>query len=294
MRGFVAVVLAMLLVVPSPATAAEAVELAGSTVVTAERSGQLRVSVPHDAVVHASSFATVTGDGRFFGVALTRIGDDTSLKASHMHYPEAEGSRYTSKSIRLDAEDSDDPDQGDPLGVPTGRACSSECRLPAGEYDLLVVTDGAPVQATITIEGLSAALQLDDSALRPLRTAQVTSDPKVIDWGDAISGGRGVSFWGVARHDAPSLAYTQMLSHVDANVAGTFEVTFCVTIDDTCASQSSRHNYAANVVEGREGLSSYGSQDLPAGDHGLEVSYSYDGIGGGESGYASAALFIYP
>lgn len=294
MRGIVVVVLTVLLVVPSPVAAAEVVELRATTVVTTERSGQVRVVVPQDAAVDAKSFATVTGDGRFFGVVLTRVGDETSFKASHMHYPPDGDFRYTSRSIRLDAEDAEEPDPLNPLAVPKGRSCSSDCRLPAGEYDLLVVADGSPVEATMTIGGLSGALDLDASVLLPLRTSQVTSDPEVVDWGESVNGGGGASFWGGHRHDAPSLAYTQWKSHVDAKVAGTFEITFCVTVDGACHHQSNRHTYAANAVEGPEGLSSYGSQDLPAGDHGLKASYAWNAVGGGESDYAPSALFIHP
>lgn len=295
MRGLVVAVLTTLLIVPSPAaTAAEIVELAGDTVVSTERSGQLRVSVPQDAMVDAMSFATVTGEGRFFGVVLTRVGDETAFKASHMHHPADGDDRYTSRSIRLDAEDSDDPETLNPLGVPTGRACSVDCRLPAGEYDLLVVADGAPVRAALKIGGLDGAVALDGASLRPLRTSQAISDPRAIDWGSLIAGGGGLSFWGVSSHDGPSLVYSQMTSHVDATVAGKFEISFCVTVDGDCHTESSRHTYAANAVEGPEGLASYGSQDLPPGDHGLEASFTWDAVGGGEAHYDHAALFIHP
>ena len=297
MRGIVLVLLAAVLVVPSPVAAAEtgAVELTGSTVVTTARSGQVRVSVPHDATVDAASFATVTGEGRFFGVVLTRAGDETSFQASHMLYPAEEGGfRHSASSVRLDAVDADEPDPLNPLDVPTGRACSQDCRLPAGEYDLLIVADGAPVRATITVEGLNGARELDATGLDPLRTEQMVSDREVRAWEGTINGGYGLSSTTGFFDQDPGLVFSTLRSHVTSELAGTLEITFCVTVESECHDQSSRHAYVANAVQGPEGLSSYGSQALPAGRHGLQVSYQRDGFGSGEFHYERAAVFIYP
>lgn len=294
MRGFMVLVLAALFFVPSTTAAAETVELAGTTTVSTDRSGQIRLTVPNDAVVDPASFATVTGDGGFFGVVLTRVGDDTSFKASHMLYPADGDFRYTSTSVRLDAQDADEGDPANPFDVPGGRACVSDCRLPAGAYDLLVVADGAPVHAKLTIAGLTGAVDLGATLLRPLRTQQVDGDPRTIDWGATLGSGGGGSFWGTFAHERASMAYTSIASSVDAKVVGRFDLTFCVTVDGECAGSSTNHLYAANVVEGPEGLRSFGSYDLAPGSRGLETSYSWDGVGGGSAEYEHAALFIHP
>lgn len=294
MRGLMVLVLSAVFFVPSTVAAAETVELAGTTTVSTDRSGQIRLSVPNDAVVDAASFATVTGDGGFFGVVLTRVGDDTSFKASHIRYPADGDFRYTSTSVRLDAQDADEGDPVNPFDVPEGRACVSDCRLPAGDYDLLVVADDAPVHAKITIEGLAGAVDLGGALLRPLRTHQVSGHPTTIEWGSALGAGAGGSVGGIPAHDTASFAYTTIASSVAAKMVGRFDLTFCVTVDDECAGSSTRHLYAANAVEGPEGLSSFGSYDLAPGDHGLKTSYSWEGVGGGSAEYRYAALFIHP
>lgn len=140
------------------------ITLAGTTVVTANRSAWVPVRLPRAVDFDPSRHVSLDARGRLAGVFLKKTGAWNSPVASRVliGWCGTPGCPPTfPKNGRSE------------VFVPGGNGVTG--RLPAGEYRLYVVTDGAPVRATITLRGVGGGT----IRLTPTRPARVAVlDPK--------------------------------------------------------------------------------------------------------------------
>lgn len=180
MRGAVVRVLvlclALSLTAGTPPAHAGVTSLAGKTVLKGDSSSRMRVRVPADAVVDLTSTAApdgtlapkalkTRGGSGHVGFLLIRAGrvDDLSIVAARLPHPLHNGNDVISavghgRPAASDAEEA---------MIPTGEdqpASCTRCRVPAGVYDLHLLTSGSAA-VTITLEGLEGR-----TVLRPATT----------------------------------------------------------------------------------------------------------------------------
>ena len=257
-----------------------------------DESGRIELLVEQDVTI-SSTGITVESDGEWAGVVIADLDDDSAFSARRIQYPEY---RSGGASITLDAADAGPPPF--PYGLIRGaggsRLCSSGCRIPAGSYSVIAITDGgAPVTIAIEIDDADGPLTPIEE-LRPVVTHAIEPPPIEHVWHpDGSSGGGGQWTAWIAGKDA-AIALTQLRSVVESGLVGRLRITGCATVDNECSGGTHGHLYAANAVQGREGLTSFDTKDMPAGQHGLSLSYSYDQFGGGEFEVSLRSLWVYP
>lgn len=183
MRGAVVRVLVLCLALSLTAGTAPAhagvTTLAGKTVLKGDASSRMRVRVPADAVVDLTSTAApdgtlapkalkTSGGKGHVGFLLIRAGrvDGLSIVAARLPRPLHNGNDVISaighgRPAAADAEEALIPTGGDQP------ASCTRCRVPAGVYDLHLLTSG-PAAVTITLEGLKGR-----TVLRPATTTRV-------------------------------------------------------------------------------------------------------------------------
>lgn len=170
MRGAVVRVVILCLAVSLTAGTAPAgagiPTLAGTTVLKGDSNSRMRVRVPADATIDLTSTAAAdgtlapkamktSGGKGHVGFLLIRAGrvDDLSIVAARLPRPLHDGDDVISavghgRPARADAEEATLP------GGDDQPATCTRCRVPAGVYDLHLLTSG-PATVTITLDGLA-------------------------------------------------------------------------------------------------------------------------------------------
>jgi hypothetical protein len=153
---------------PAAAGPPKRVTLAGVNVVTAARSASMAVWLPRDADVRWFDDLLIRGRGRIIAFALHRDGGCDGLvwncTAMLVRYGECPLRACTPAH------------RGDRIPVVTPEYVDRPFvgRLSAGAYHLHVVTDGAPVTATIRLRGLSGRRSLRPTGPAPGRVGEPT------------------------------------------------------------------------------------------------------------------------
>jgi hypothetical protein len=276
---------------PAAADSGPPVQLVEGLTISTSRSVRVPIDVPADLSFDLTSLSA-SGPGDFIGVVLERPGDPAAFSAYNLRYPaDSSGFAYVSTGITLAEQDAQ------PAGLllspdVTTRQCSTQCRLPAGAYELLVITDEAPITVTVRGDGTSFT-ELNGSDFAPLATVQHVAEPHTVDWGDQLpttgAGGSSAQF-GEQRE---ALAYRMVETAVNAELAASVTVDACATVDAQCNQSATTHTYIGNRFQGPEGRTSYEHLELPAGDHGLQLTYDYGEVGGGTLVYTQHMLLIY-
>ena len=127
---------------------------AGSVTVSGSEAGRVRLVVPADATLDVIDGVTLQGDSGWAGYLLTRPGfqpDDFFAYAISTPGPE-QGAPLRVQQGSLAAEDREE-------GSTTN---CTDCPVPAGTYDLYLLTDGDPVSVTLTLGGLDGAATVTD------------------------------------------------------------------------------------------------------------------------------------
>jgi hypothetical protein len=217
-------VLLLLPVVPLTAGASvQPPELAGSTVVTAARSGYVDVGLSRDVRLSPryrdNPDVSVTGQGRLVGLWLEAL-DPTGDQLEVMRVPSFLGGRTRTSGTTEPAPQC----SSDPLGLPS--SCSTPTPkaivLHRGRYRLTVLTDGHPLTLRLHLSGLGGSARLRPvhalrSAELPLPLRETVGD-RVVTYGatgpvagrvrawvaaTATTSGTQVDGWSLCeRHDA--------------------------------------------------------------------------------------------
>ena len=164
--------LAAVLLAPVSATAAprpparpRPPALAGTVRITTSKSVAMVVRLPKPVYFENAFVAlpgtTVTGDGRIVGVALLDPERDRAYEAIRFGFCGTPGCAPYGPRLFFAV------NSGNP---------ASRSTLPAGEYRLLVITDGRPITATLTFPGLPGKVTLKPT--KPLQVAHVVPEFK--------------------------------------------------------------------------------------------------------------------
>jgi len=154
-----------------PASAAQPVELCGTTTIETSTTGRARVRVPADATIDLSPAPAITGEGRIIGFHLTEPGTQAGFWARTIRYRNSLGFGVHTQSAGQAADEDREPSSG-PAEPGFGPGCS-RCHVPPGDYDLYVIADGSPVSVTLDLEGLDGQVHLADEDLMPAYSRQI-------------------------------------------------------------------------------------------------------------------------
>lgn len=132
----------------------EPIQVCGTTVLTGETSGVVRVSIPQDVSLNMTfgpgQDLDISGSGRFIGFALVEIRQDATtgyrLVAGRYPAPIAGPSPY----VWVDPSNETDPGDRPPA-----------IELAGGEYALSLLADGSPVTVTLRPSGLSGTVRVE-------------------------------------------------------------------------------------------------------------------------------------
>lgn len=154
MRALLLLMVLAGLAAASPASAQGGQILAGTTVIEADASAMTRVTIPRDArfrlILGDSPDVAFAGGGRFAGVVLRRTAaplDDVELVVAWQDEP--------CTPARCDERTLD-------MGLPTSP--DGHLVLPAGEYELAVISDAGPVSVTLRFGGLDGTTTIKPEA----------------------------------------------------------------------------------------------------------------------------------
>ena len=158
--------------VPSVGAAPRPVTLTGTTVVTGSRSAWVAVRLPRPVDFDANRDIALDARGRLAGVVLKKAGPWNSGLAARLliGWCGTPGCAPTFPN-----------ENRSEVFVPGGNGVSG--RLPAGDYRLYVVTDGAPVRATITLRGVGGKPGRV-TATHPARVAVLDPKPTLAEPAD--------------------------------------------------------------------------------------------------------------
>ena len=170
-RSRVAALLALCAaLVTVPASAAPApVTLAGTTVINGSRTASVAVRLPRAVDFDVSDIATVSPRGRITGIVLKKDGawNAPYVSAIHVGFCAERGCEATFPKGAFGF-----------IWAP-GSTNGLSGRLPAGNYRLHVVVDGAPTTVTITFRGLKGKVRITPTG--PARAAVVAPKPTVAE-----------------------------------------------------------------------------------------------------------------
>jgi hypothetical protein len=210
-RSAAAVLAAMMILngVPAWAQAADPTPVVAGRTVTVDTSktGKVRLEVPTDATIDLTVPPAISGEGSFVGFLLTEPGTMDEFNARAIRFPETiDGPPQVDTRGQLAVEDREphEPTSFEGiLGLPRYSGCSV-CNISPGVYDLYVIADGEPVSISLTLDGLTGALELVEEDLTPVQTAQqdiggsetvgLLEEVEAIGISDQVSMGAGVVF----------------------------------------------------------------------------------------------------
>jgi hypothetical protein len=124
--------------------------LAGTTTVTATTSASMAVRLSKAVTIDSFADITLNGRGRIYGVVLHQDGGPDKPTAGKLNHGFCAGAGCTPELGTLGEVPFFDP-PGAGFGVGT---------LPPGNYHLYLLADGAPVQVTLRLAGLTGSLSL--------------------------------------------------------------------------------------------------------------------------------------
>lgn len=145
------------------------VALAGTTIVTAGPTASMAVRLPRPVDFHANDLSVSSPRGRVTAVALKRVG------AWHAPYVTATHVGFCGKPGCV----SEWPTFAFKHVYAPGSTNGLNGRLPAGDYRLYVVTDGAPATFTFRFRGLTGTRRLTPAG--PARASVATVTPSVAE-----------------------------------------------------------------------------------------------------------------
>lgn len=275
--------------VPTSSIKATSAEFRGDLQIDVTEAGRTAVVVPDDTVVSLADITVEVAHG-FAGIILTDLDDDSGFSLRAIRYPETEtyGSSHVMKNIEVaegDAEPSTYP------GGPSSRSCNADCRLPAGTYTLLAITEDG-VAASLGLDLGDGATAVADESLTPIRIVVDDPDPLGGDF-DTLESHGGARATSQSPVSGRAFAFQQVSTRTTSTGAGIVYVEHCHTLDGECSSTIGFNVYHPTAVT-TDGSTSFIQTELAPGAHGSHVSWSVEAVGGGELTIAIDALRVYP
>jgi hypothetical protein len=265
------------------------IALDGGLRISITEAGRTEVIVPNDVEVSSEDITVEVAQG-FAGIILTDLDDDSGFTLRAIRYPETGtfGSSYVSTAIEVAEEDAKESTYP---GGPSSRNCNSDCRLPAGTYTLLAITEDG-VGASLGLDLGDGTTSVTDEQLTPIRIE--VSSPKAIaedfDTVESRSGGWATS---TLANRGRALAFQQVNTNTSSTGAGTVYVEHCFTVDGTCVGNYSFSLYHPTAAT-PDGGTAFITAELPAGAHGSSVRFSVTAAGGGSVTIVTDTLRVYP
>lgn len=137
-----------------PAAAAPVASLAGTNVVKGQRPAVMEVTLPSAARIFTTRALEASGGGRFFGFVLRPAGapgsDPRAIVGGQISFCETAGCVPDRPFVTVEG-----------FGFQEDSTGGQNFALPAGTYDLYLLTDGAPVQLAIKLDGLAGSTELE-------------------------------------------------------------------------------------------------------------------------------------
>ncbi len=264
--GVVAMLVVAQLGVVAPADAASIPTLRATTILAGDRSATMRVRVPRDAVIdltptpddsrrgaYGPAALDVSGGSGHVGFALTSSGtlDDVAVVAVRTPRQLVDGSRRLWAIAQGGA-------RGEDASSP--RSCV-RCSIPAGVYDLQLLTRNRAATVTLTIEGLTGRQRLAPTTRAWSHGWSTSMEPgtyepqSVLPW---EGGGMGFGIMWYDRADGLFLAAYQL--DLNSEAAGVITAEVCRRVGRGTSSCDGTH-----VLAGR---------DMKVAGAGLERGYN--------------------
>lgn len=150
----IAASIACVIAFAAPAAAAPVPTLAGTTVVKGHAPAMMEVTLPSAARIFTSRALDASGGGRFFGFVLRPAGtpgsDPRAIVGGQISFCDTAGCVPDAPFVTVEG-----------FGFQEDSTGGQNFALPAGTYDLYLLTDGAPVQLTIKLDGLAGSTELE-------------------------------------------------------------------------------------------------------------------------------------
>lgn len=275
--------------VPAASIEASSTELRGDLRIDVTEAGRTEVVVPDDTVVSVEDVTVEVAHG-FAGMILTDLDDDSGFSLRAIRYPETETyeNSHVAKRIEVAEEDASEPTYP---GGPSSRNCNADCRLPAGTYTLLAITEDG-VAGSLGLDLGDGATAVADESLTPIRI--VVDDPDPIggdfDTLESHGGARGITTFPA---QGRAFGFQQVSTRTSSTGAGIVYVEHCHTVDGECSSTIGFDVYHPTAVT-TDGSTSFIGTELAPGTHGSHVSWRVDAVGGGELTIVTDTLRVYP
>lgn len=273
---------------PAPASSIEAssIELRGDLRIDVTEAGRTELVVPDDTVVSWDDITVEVAHG-FAGIILTDLDDDSGFSLRAIRYPETFGSSHVMRTIEVAEEDAEEPTYP---GGPSSRSCNADCRLPAGTYTLLAITEDG-VDASLGLDLGDGATAVTDELLTPIGIVVYDPDPIGGDF-DTVESQRGARAISSFPERGRALAFQQVSTRTSSTGAGAVYVEHCHTVDGECTFTGFDVYHPTAVTT--DGSTSFMATELAPGAHGSHVSWSVDAVGGGELTIVTDTLRVYP
>lgn len=274
--------------VPASSIEASSIELRGDLRIDVTEAGRSEVVVPEDTVVSWDDITVEVAHG-FAGMILTDLDDDSGFSLRAIRYPETEtfGSSHLMKTIELAEEDAEEPTYP---GGPSSRSCHTDCRLPAGTYTLLAITEDG-VDASLGLDLGDGATAVDDELLAPIDIAVYDPDPIEAEF-DTVESQRGARAVISSAGRGRAFAFQQVSTRTSAGGAAAVYLEHCHTVDGECTSTGFDVYHPTAVTT--DGNTGFMQTELAPGAHGSHVSWSVEAVGGGELTIVTDTLRVYP
>ncbi len=206
---------------PTPGDPDGPVTLGGAVTASSSETAVIRVRVPQRTTLALTGITLRGGDG-FTGVLLTEPRSRDGFFVEQVRYPaDATGRRHLADSGQLARADR----ASGTVVTPATISCRT-CTVPAGDYDLYVIADGAPTTVSFTLEGLPGLTTLDDSDLTVVPSTRVSYASKTTTFGTLAGGSDETTDCCFA--SSGGLAYSAFRSAVQTQSLSDVDVTFCL------------------------------------------------------------------
>lgn len=279
---------AMALAVPAVAKPARVASLAGTTVVKGQAPAMTQVTLRSAARIFPHRALEASGGGRFFGFVLRPAGapasDTRAIVGGQISFCKTAGCVPDGPFVTVKG-----------FGFEEAFTGGQSFALPAGTYDLYLMTDGAPVQLTIRLDGLDGTtevepetpitMKVDSPAPSATVDSGIGAGPSLFSAGSAnpVGGAGGLTFQavtltGMGPGDSEAgLCWYENGPPPDGNYHGCLGATWGQEIGTLHSGEVHRTLYGIALVAPRNwGLGGFVEAAIPIADpHFFSVALTY-------------------